>query len=43
MVGKHGDTKEQRLEALKEAIERSKSKKVRWPTVAIKASAKVSR
>jgi len=40
MTVKHGDTKEERLKALKEALERSESKKVRWPTVAVKQSGK---
>ena len=35
MDQKHGASKEDRLKALKEAIERSESKKVRFPTVAV--------
>jgi|TARA_R110000751_G_scaffold21311_2_gene61312 hypothetical protein len=40
MHAKHGQSKEDRLNALQEAINRSKSKKVKFPTVAVPATGK---
>jgi len=42
MDRKHGDSKEERMKALTEAIKRSKSKKVMWPTVSVPVDLKVS-
>lgn len=43
MFEKHGETKKERIEALKEAIKRSESKKVKWPTVSVSPAEKIRR